>query len=100
MTVLSEIEYESNRLNCLLCLLYDYIESIKPQNQELCDIIVWGDYLIGFNDIHWQALITFCDVEIIPASITWNEPQHPQLDPPTEDDFLRLLVITDLLDLN
>ena len=100
ITVLSEIEYESNRLNCVLCLLYDFIESIKPQDKELCDIILWGDYLIGFDDIHWQAVITFCNVEIIPTNATLNEPLQPILEPLTEDDFLGLLIITDLLGAN
>ncbi len=93
--ILEDIEYHEDRLNCALCLVYDYINATKPQNKELCDIIVEGNFVMGAQYIHWTAEIIYCDVEIIPASLTWNEPQIPTMDPPSEDDFLMQVSFSD-----
>ncbi len=100
VNIADEIEYNSVKLNCTLCLLYDYIESVKPQDKELCDIIVWGEPVWNEWDdstvIVWQAKISFCDVKIIPPYVTWNEPQSIATNIPTEDDFLVVISFTDL----
>ncbi len=90
---IQDINHQWYRLNCKLCTIYDYIESIRPSGKVLCDIIVHGDgvYNINSSTIWWHADIVFCDVEIIPPNVTWNEPQQPILDLPTEDDFLMVL---------
>nr|MBS0036660.1 hypothetical protein [Saprospiraceae bacterium] len=95
---LSEIEYETDRLNCTLCILYDYIESIKPNDKEICDITIWGDLLIGVSsssEIHWFGEVVFCDAEVV--KLKHPGPQEPA-PAPTPTDFLGSLSILDLFE--
>lgn len=97
-TLLDEIEYGFDELNCTLCLLYDYIESIRPNGKELCDITIYGDAIPDgiLTFIHWLEEVVFCDVEEV--SLSAPLPHQTPTSNPNENDFLGVLSLIHLFE--
>lgn len=63
ISILDEIEYEGDELNCTECDVMDYMISICPPGKVICGINMWGDEL-GSSDVKWVAEAYFCDLDV------------------------------------
>lgn len=67
-SVISEIEYNSDELNCTVCMLKEHFKSICPPGKAVCNVNIWGDQL-GGGYWKWVGEVCFCDVKVVSTQI-------------------------------
>ena len=57
--IVSEIEYNSDELNCTLCALKKYLIDNCPPGKVICDVDLWGD-LLWEGEWVWRGTVNYC----------------------------------------
>lgn len=70
----SELRYSGDELNCTVCALKDYLNSICPSGKVICYVNLWGDQL-GGGYWKWRAEVRFCNA----TTVSWEAEPNPEI---------------------